>query len=146
MIIVSIHLTCLKSKMLAFAKWQYPHTLSPAQKAEKEASDETEKHEHPRPEGTNTELIELFKKMLRERRVKHIDQSTGYCELFFTHSIRAPLTIKLPNPPTIPTFYLLTKTNPSHPSPPPSLRSPHPPTPRYRHATHPSGSRRSGRT
>ena len=67
--------------MVAFAKWQYPHTLTPAQKAEKEADDKAEEKAHPRPEGTNTDLLDLFMKMLRERRAKYMDESTGYCKL-----------------------------------------------------------------
>ena len=65
------------SDVLAFAKWQYPHTLTTKQKAEKE---ESEKDEEPRPPGMNSELGKIFRNALDERRIKHVDESEVYCK------------------------------------------------------------------
>ena len=66
-----------KRKTVAFAKWQYPHTLSAQQKAEKE---EEERNAKPRPEGTNFQLLEAFMTALDNKRMKWIDETKGYCE------------------------------------------------------------------
>ncbi len=63
--------------MVAFAKWQYPHTLSAEQQAEQEKVDQ---NKEPRPKGTNTELLKIFMDALDERRKKWIDEAEGYCK------------------------------------------------------------------
>ena len=68
-------------KPLAFAKWQYPYTLTPEQRAEKARLDEAERLEHPLPEGSNKQLHNVFFTALREKRAKWMDESKDYCEL-----------------------------------------------------------------
>lgn len=63
--------------MVAFAEWQYPHTLTPKQKAEKDAGD---KEDDPLPEGFNVELRKTFSDALDAGRKKWIDPSRDYCE------------------------------------------------------------------
>ena len=67
-------------KLLAFAKWQYPYTLTPEQKAEKAQLDRVEELEHPFPEGSNRELYEVFFAALREKKAKWLDGSKDYCK------------------------------------------------------------------
>ncbi|CAF9935402.1 hypothetical protein IMSHALPRED_010215 [Imshaugia aleurites] len=65
-------------KLLAFAKWQYPYTLTPEQKAEKAQLDRVEELEHPFPDGSNRELYEVFFAALREKKAKWLDGSKDY--------------------------------------------------------------------
>ena len=66
-------------KALAFAKWQYPYTLTPEQRAEKARLDRDEELEHPLPEGSNRELHDVFFAALREKKAKWMDESKDYC-------------------------------------------------------------------
>lgn len=61
--------------MVAFAKWQYPHTLSLEQKSKKE---EIEKNIVPAPEGTNFELRDMLFSALDEKRSHWVDESEDY--------------------------------------------------------------------
>ena len=67
------------SKLLAFAKWQYPYTLTPEQKAEKAELDRVEELEHPVPEEANRVLYDVFVGALREKKAKWVDESKDYC-------------------------------------------------------------------
>ncbi|KAI4215471.1 MAG: hypothetical protein LQ351_001940 [Letrouitia transgressa] len=58
-------------KLVAWARWRYPCTLTPEQEREKEAI-EQEKPQYP--EGTNVELIEEFLGRLNELRSKYVDE------------------------------------------------------------------------
>lgn len=73
-------------KPLAFAKWQYPYTLTPEQKMKKAQLDRTEEMEHPFPEGSNTELYGVFFTALKEKKAKWMDESKDYCKF------RSPMT------------------------------------------------------
>ena len=68
--------------MVAYAKWQYPYSLTPEQRAEKARLDEVEKLEYPLPEGTNRELHDVFFAALVEKKEKWMDESKDYrkCE------------------------------------------------------------------
>ena len=66
-------------KSLAFAKWQYPYTLTPEQKDRKAALNKREELEHSLPEGANRELYHAFFAALREKRAKWMDESKDYC-------------------------------------------------------------------
>ena len=70
----------LARKLLGFAKWQYPYTLTPEQKAKKSKLDRIEELEHPFPEGSNRELYEVFFAALREKKAKWMDESKDYCK------------------------------------------------------------------
>ena len=65
---------------MAYAKWQYPFTLTPEQRAEKARLDEVDKLEHPLPEGSNRELHRVFFAALVEKRAKWMDESKDYCK------------------------------------------------------------------
>ena len=67
---------------MAYAKWQYPYSLTAEQRAEKARLDEVEKLEHPLPEGTNRELHDVFFAALEEKKGKWMDESKDYrkCE------------------------------------------------------------------
>ncbi len=67
-------------KPLAFAKWQYPYTLTPEQEARKEILDRIEGLEHPLPEGANRELYNVFFTALRAKKAKWMDESKDYCK------------------------------------------------------------------
>ena len=67
-------------KPIAFAKWQYPYTLTAEQKTKKAQLDRIEELEHPFPEGTNRELYDVFFAALREKKAKWMDESKDYCE------------------------------------------------------------------
>lgn len=71
-------------KPLAFAKWQYPYTLTSEQKTKKAQLDRIEEVEHPYPEGSNRELYDVFFAALREKKSKWMDESKDYCEFKFT--------------------------------------------------------------
>ena len=68
------------SKTVAFARWQYPYTLTPEQKAEKEEKDKNRKRYHQFPEGSNQELQKEFFRQLTEARQKFIVPEKTYCE------------------------------------------------------------------
>ena len=76
-------------KALAFAKWQYPYTLTPEQKARKAQLDKCAKFEHPLPEGSNRELYDVFFAALKEKKAKCMDQSKDYCRSDF-HLLGGP--------------------------------------------------------
>ena len=65
---------------MAFARWQYPYTLTPEQKAEKEVKDEQRKRYNEFPEGSNKELQEEFFKKLVEGRKRFIVPEKTYCK------------------------------------------------------------------
>lgn len=67
-------------KPLAFAKWQYPYTLTAEQKMKKAQLDRIEELEHPYPEGSNRELYDVFFAALREKKAKWMDASKDYCK------------------------------------------------------------------
>ena len=66
---------------MGFAKWQYPFTLTPEQKAKKLALDKAEELEHPLPEGANKELHDVFFGALKEKKAKWMDESRDYCTI-----------------------------------------------------------------
>ena len=63
---------------MAYAKWQYPYSLTPEQEAEKARLDEADKLEHPLPEGSNRELHHVFFSALVEKKGKWMDESKDY--------------------------------------------------------------------
>ena len=65
-----------RSRLVGFAKWQFPYTLTEEQKMEKEAS---YTKRVPYPEGTNETLYREFFDHLDTLREKHIDESKDYC-------------------------------------------------------------------
>ena len=65
---------------MAFARWQYPYTLTPEQKAEKEEKDAYRKRYHQFPEGSNEELQKEFFRQLVEGRKRFIVPEKTYCE------------------------------------------------------------------
>ena len=65
-------------KTLAFAKWQYPYTLTAEQKSRKVQLDKIQELEHPLPKGTNRELYHVFFAALREKKAKWMDESKDY--------------------------------------------------------------------
>ena len=67
---------------MAFARWQYPYSLTPEQKAEKEEKDEMRKRYHEFPEGSNKELQEEFFKKLMDGRKRFIVPEKTYCECY----------------------------------------------------------------
>ena len=75
----SLH-SLLDRKTLAFAKWQYPYTLTAEQKVKKAQLDRIEELEHPFPEGSNRELYDVFFAALREKKAKWMDESKDYCK------------------------------------------------------------------
>ena len=91
------------SKTVAFARWQYPYTLTPEQKAEKEEKDNNRKRYHEFPEGSNVELQKEFFRQLIEGRKKFIVPEKTYCEcslsepyhlLFSNHTASQPFHSK----------------------------------------------------
>ena len=66
--------------LVAFAKWQYPYTLTPGQKVEKARLDDVELSERRLPEGSNRELYDVFFAALREKKAMWMDESRDYCE------------------------------------------------------------------
>ena len=73
----------MASKPLAFAKWQYPFTLTSEQKAKKVELDRAEESEYQLPEGSNRELCKVFLAALREKKAKWMDESKDYCQSNF---------------------------------------------------------------
>ena len=65
---------------MAFARWQYPYTLTPEQKAEKAEKDEKRKRYTEFLEGSNKELQEDFFRQLVEGRKRFIVPEKTYCE------------------------------------------------------------------
>ena len=65
---------------MAFSRWQYPHTLTAEQKAEREAKS---KEHQERPEGSNRELMDEFFGQLFEGRRKWIVPEETFCECAF---------------------------------------------------------------
>lgn len=65
---------------MAFARWQYPYTLTPEQQAEKEEKDKNRKRYHEFPEGSNEELQKEFFRQLAEARKKFIVPEKTYCK------------------------------------------------------------------
>ncbi|KAL9003663.1 MAG: hypothetical protein Q9188_003486 [Gyalolechia gomerana] len=63
-----------KGKIAAFAKWVYPYTLTPEQKAEKEKIDLSRSY----PKGTNVELYENFFEQLDKKRKHYTDEERDY--------------------------------------------------------------------
>ena len=70
-------------KPLAFAKWQYPYTLTAEQKMKKAQLDRMEELEHPYPEGMNRELYDVFFAALREKKAIWMDERKDYCRSKF---------------------------------------------------------------
>lgn len=68
------------SKTVAFARWQYPYTLTPEQQAEKEENDKNRKRYYEFPEGSNEELQREFFRQLTEGRKRFIVPEKTYCE------------------------------------------------------------------
>ena len=66
-------------KAVAFAAWQYPHHLTPEQKAEKDRNAEEAKKE-PHPPGAQGPLIEDFFNNLLAGRKKWINPEKTYCK------------------------------------------------------------------
>ena len=65
---------------MAFARWQYPYTLTPEQQAEKEEKDKNRKRYHQFPEGSNEELQKEFFRQLAEARKRFIVPEKTYCK------------------------------------------------------------------
>ena len=65
---------------MCFSNLQFPLTLTPEEKAEKEALDEDKT---PRPEGANVELIEEFMGQLNAKREQWRDHERHFCKSFF---------------------------------------------------------------
>lgn len=78
-------------KLVAFAKWNYPYSLTPQQQAEKDKLDLGRSY----PPGTNEKLYEQFFGRLDALRKKYLDEEKDYCE----HSSRSPshLSFRPPN-------------------------------------------------
>ena len=74
-------------KTLAFAKWQYPYTLSPEQAEKKAQLKRRIEQEHPLPSGANKELYGVFFGALEEKKAKWMDETKDYCELDLTATI-----------------------------------------------------------
>ncbi len=76
-------------KMVGYAKWQYPYTLTPDQEEEKRRLDNAKNDILPLPKGTNTELYREFFEPLHEKQRRYAQKETIYCEsvgpLAFTH-------------------------------------------------------------
>ena len=72
---------------MAFARWQYPYTLTPEQKAEKEEKDAYRKRYHQFPEGSNEELQKEFFKQLAEGRKRFIVPEKTYCECNYPNHV-----------------------------------------------------------
>ena len=84
----------LGRKSVAFAKWQYPYTLTAEQKAEKGKLNKREELEHPLPEGSNKELYDVFFTALRGKKAKWMDESKDYREIkFFNRSLQSNISI-----------------------------------------------------
>jgi len=79
------------SKIVAFAKWQFPHTLTAEQKAAKERADKKADEENPLPVGTNIELYSEFFGALKERRRKFLDDSKDYCQSILSRKRSPPI-------------------------------------------------------
>ncbi len=71
-----IRLTKDGSKLVAFAKWKYPYTLTPSQRAEKAKLDLGRSY----PPGTNSALYDQFFGHLDTLRKKYLDEEKDYCE------------------------------------------------------------------
>lgn len=67
-------------KPLAFAKWQYPYTLTTEQKMKKSQLDRKEELEYSLPEGSNRELYGVFFAALRKKKAMWMDESKDYCK------------------------------------------------------------------
>ncbi len=65
------------SKLVAFAKWQYPDTLTPEQQEEKKGLIIRKEF---CPEGTNMALYNQFVGQLNTLRAKHLDERKDYCK------------------------------------------------------------------
>ncbi|KAI4159160.1 MAG: hypothetical protein LQ342_006807 [Letrouitia transgressa] len=63
-------------KLVAWARWKYPYTLTPEQKREKEVIIERDKPQYP--EGTNVRLIHEFLGRLDDLRSKYVDEEKEY--------------------------------------------------------------------
>ncbi|KAL8813998.1 MAG: hypothetical protein Q9223_006745 [Gallowayella weberi] len=63
-------------KLVAFAKWNYPHSLTPEQQAEKDKLDLGRSY----PPGTNIQLYEEFFGRLDTLRKKYWQEGKNYCE------------------------------------------------------------------
>ena len=81
-------------KMVGYAKWQYPHSLTSEQEEEKKKLDETKEETLPLPEGADGELYKEFLDPLHEKRRKHVQKENMYCK--FSIKFRIFLEI-LPN-------------------------------------------------
>lgn len=67
-------------KLLAFAKWQYPYTLTAEERMRKAQLDRVEELEFPYPEGANRDLYDVFFAALREKKAIYMDESKDYCK------------------------------------------------------------------
>lgn len=75
-------------KPLAFAKWQYPYTLTAEQKEKKAQLDRKEESEYSLPEGANRELYNVFFSALREKKAKWMNESKDYCKYICCERVR----------------------------------------------------------
>ena len=74
-------------KTLAFAKWQYPYTLSPEQAEKKAQLKRLIELQHPLPSGANKELYRVFFEALEEKKAKWMDETKDYCKLDLTATL-----------------------------------------------------------
>ena len=65
-----------RRKLVAYAKWKYPYTLTAEQQAEKDKLDTSRSY----PPGTNVELYEQFFGSLDTLREKYLDEEKDYCK------------------------------------------------------------------
>ena len=63
-------------EIVGLSRWQFPHTLSAEQHAQKDKFDNTPL---PKPKGWNKELEKEFFDALEERYEKWVDDSKDYC-------------------------------------------------------------------
>ena len=70
----------VSGKMVGYAKWQYPHTLTYEQEEEKKKLDKMKEDMLPLPEGTNKELYHDFFGPLREKQRKYVQRDRVYCK------------------------------------------------------------------
>ena len=69
----------LYRRTVAFSRWTYPRRLTAEQKIEREAK-EKERFQEPPVEGSNTVLLDDFRKQMFRGRKKWLNPETTYCE------------------------------------------------------------------
>lgn len=85
---------------MAFARWQYPYTLTPEQKAEKDEKDEKRKRYNEFPEGSNKELQKEFFKQLVEGRKRFIVPEKTYCKFYILELLLTTICFAFSHPPS----------------------------------------------